>query len=188
MSISTKAGDGGQTRLMFGASVSKADLQIEATGTIDELNSFLGLARAFCDDAPTRAILEQLQRETFVVGAQLATPLERQNSLKTRVSAEMTAVLDAHVAQIEAIPGLLDDWALPGATQTGAALDCARVVARRAERCAVRLHEVLKIENQGGLDAELLRYLNRISDVLWLLGRRYEIERGVNGSLRTQNP
>ena len=184
MTISTKAGDGGQTRLIFGDRVSKADAQVEAYGTIDEFNAFLGLARAACDDEATKIILERLQRETFVVGAQLATPTERQSQLKARVTGEMTAFLDEQVRQIEAIPGLLDDWALPGATSAGAALDVARVVARRAERCAVRLHEILKSEDGAGLDEELLRYLNRISDVLWLLGRRYEISRGIRGGLR----
>jgi cob(I)alamin adenosyltransferase len=179
MSIATKTGDGGQTRLLFGAIVSKADLQVEAYGTIDELNSFLGVARAICDDSPTCQVLEALQRETFVVGAELATPLDKLEKLKQRVTPEMTAVWDAQVAEIESIPGLLDDWALPGATQAGAALDVARVVARRAERCAVRLHEAGDVPN-----AEVLRYLNRISDLLWLLGRRYEIERGADGALR----
>ena len=178
MSIATKTGDGGQTRLLFGTVVSKADLQVEAYGTIDELNSFLGLARANCDDPKTRDALETLQRESFIVGAELATPLEKLDKLKERVSAEMTARLDAQVAQIETIPGLLDDWALPGATQTGAALDVARVVARRAERCVVRLHDAGEVPN-----AEILRYLNRLSDLLWLFGRRYEIERGEIGAL-----
>lgn len=179
MSIATKNGDGGTTRLIFGETVSKADLQVEAYGTIDELNSFLGLARALCDDAPTREILEELQRATFVVGAELATPLEKQEKLKERVSIEMTAHLDEIVADIEQLSGLLDDWALPGATGGGAALDCARTVARRAERCIVRLRD-------GGetVSEELLRYMNRLSDVLWLLGRRLELRRGVNGALR----
>jgi len=186
MSIATRQGDGGQTRLIYGARVSKADLQVEAYGAQDELNAFLGLARASCPDERTRKELEGLQRDTFVVGAQLATPPERRAELKTRVSPEMTARLDAVVADIETIPGLLDDWALPGATQDGAAIDCARVVARRAERCAVRLVEWERAEMSDAPDSEeLLRYLNRVSDVLWLLGRRLEIERGVDGALRS---
>jgi len=179
MSIITKKGDAGKTRLMFGEGVSKADLQVEAAGTIDELNSFLGLARAACDDAEICSILENLQRETFVIGAELATPVEHLEKLKTRVSPAMTDALEKHAAPIEAIPGILDDWALPGATQAGAALDVARTVARRAERCAVRLADA------GGLpNSEVLRYLNRLSDLLWLLGRRYELARNVDGALR----
>lgn len=180
MSIATKNGDNGTTRLIFGDAVSKADLQVEAYGTLDEVNSFMGLARALCDDPNTREALEQLQRDTFVIGAELATPLVKRDKLKERVSAQMTARLDAIVAEIEGMPGLLDDWALPGATGGGAALDCARTVARRAERCIVRLRDV------GGeeVSEELLRYMNRLSDVLWLLGRRLEMRRGVSGALK----
>ena len=179
MSIVTKNGDAGQTKLLFGFEVSKADLQVEAYGTLDELNAFLGLARAFCDDFPTADLLEALQRDTFIVGAELASPPDKIANLKQRVSPEMTQVLDDHVAKIEAIPGLLDDWALPGATKFGAQVDVARVVARRAERCIVRLSE-----HSGVPNAEILRYMNRVSDLLWLLGRQYEIQRGENGALR----
>ncbi len=178
-SIATRNGDGGQTKLIYGAPISKADLQVEAYGTIDELNSFLGLARSLCEMESISQELEQLQRETFVVGAELATPLEEQAKLKTRVDQTLIARLDEIVARLEEMPGVFGDWALPGATQCGAAIDVARSVARRAERCAVRWHQ-----NGGNLSAELLRYLNRVSDVLWLLGRQYEIERGKNGRLR----
>lgn len=181
MSIVTRNGDGGQTRLIFGDRVSKADLQVEAYGAQDELNAFLGLARASCPDERTRSALEALQRDTFVVGAELASPAPERHKLKTRVAPEMTARLDELVAEIEQLPGLLDDWALPGATPDGAAIDCARVVARRAERCAIRF---LQAENSAAQSAEVLRYLNRVSDVLWLLGRRLEVERGANGALR----
>lgn len=180
MSIATKNGDGGQTRLIFGDTVSKADLQVEAYGTIDELNSFLGLARAMCDDPKTRDWLELLQRHTFILGAELATPADKRDKLKETVSPDVTAQLDAIVAEIEAMPGLLDDWALPGATGGGAAIDCARSIARRAERHVVRLsHADAQLVSE-----ELLRYMNRLSDVIWLLGRRYEMRNGVNGALR----
>ncbi len=179
MSIVTKKGDDGSTKLIYGERVSKADLQVEAYGTIDELNSFLGMARAVCDDDYTKRVLESLQRETFIVGAELATPVEQQQKLKTRVSDEMTQALETYVAEIEKLPGLLDDWALPGATQAGAAIDVARVVARRAERCTVRLAHEGMVPNPA-----VLPYLNRVSDLLWLLGRRYEITRGVSGALR----
>lgn len=179
MSIATKTGDAGQTKLLFGTQISKGDLQVEAYGTIDEFNSFLGMARAFCDDEWVAELLEALQRESFIVGAELATPPQKMKQLKQVVTPEMTAQWDEQIRQIEEIPGLLDDWALPGATQLGAALDVARVVARRAERCVVRLSE------SGGVpNAEILRYMNRISDLLWLLGRRYEIERGQNAALK----
>lgn len=178
MSIVTRAGDGGQTRLLSGVAVSKADLQVEAYGTLDEVNSFLGLARATCDDENINAILQALQRDTFVLGAELATLPDDLPKLKTRVTPDLTARLDAQVHEIEQLPGLLDDWALPGATPAGAALDVARTVARRAERCAVRLRDAGLVPND-----EVMRYLNRLSDLLWLLGRKYEIERGIKSGL-----
>lgn len=181
MSIVTKTGDKGTTKLMYGDRVSKADLQVEAYGTIDELNSFLGLARSTCDDAEICAILEHLQRETFIVGCELATPVDRLEKLKQRVSPEMTGTMDEHVARIEQTPNILSDWALPGATPAGAALDVARTVARRAERHAVRLADAGVVPND-----EIVRYLNRMSDLLWLLGRSYEMARNVDGSLRGQ--
>ncbi len=181
MSIATKQGDGGMTRLIYGERVSKAALQVEAYGTIDELNAFLGLARSLCDDEWINRVLERVQRETFVVGAELATPAEKLYKLQARVDGAMIKALDDHVQEIEALPNVLGDWALPGATQAGAALDVARVVCRRAERCAVRLSENGELPN-----SEVVRYLNRLSDVLWLLGRRYEIARDVNGALRPE--
>ena len=180
MSIITRTGDSGNTKLMYGQSVSKSDLRVEAYGTIDELNSFLGMARALCDDENAARTLESLQRESFIVGGELATPPEKLEKLQARVSSEMTARLDEIAGEIEAIPGLLDDWALPGATKFGAAVDVARVVARRAERCVVRLAREELVPN-----AEILRYMNRLSDVLWLVGRKYEIERGADGALRS---
>ena len=181
MSIVTKTGDNGTTKLMYGERVSKADLRVEAYGTLDELNSFLGLARAFSEDEVINGILEQMQRESFIVNAELATPKEQVHKLKTRVTPEMTANLEAHVQEIEAMPGILGDWALPGATQAGAAIDVARAVARRAERCMVRLVEAGEVENP-----EIQRYINRLSDLLWLLGRRYETTHQVSGALRPE--
>ena len=178
-SIVTKTGDSGSTKLIFGDKVSKADLRVEAYGTIDELNSFLGLARAQCDDIELKALLEALQRETFIIGAELATPQEHQEKLKSRVSSAMVEFLESHVARIELRPGLLDDWALPGATVGSAALDVARTVCRRAERCAVRLADEGEVTNP-----ELIRYLNRLSDLLWLLGRNYEMNHNADGALR----
>jgi len=180
-SIITRGGDAGQTQLVSGETVSKADDRVEAAGTIDELNSFLGLARSACDNAAVCAVLERLQRETFIVGAELSATPEVAARLKNKVSAEMTAALDADAAAIEVMQGVLSDWALPGATFAGAAIDVARSVARRAERSAVRL------ANAGGLPSdEVLRYLNRMSDVLWLLGRKMELEKGVEGALRPE--
>lgn len=181
MSIVTKKGDSGTTRLIYGETVSKANEQVEAYGGIDELNAFLGQARAVCDHQPTKDILEQIQRDTFIIGAELATPIEKAHQLKQRVDASMTQFLETHVAEIESLPGILDDWSLPGATVAGAALDVARVVARRAERQIVRWGNC-----ESNLNPEIFRYMNRLSDLLWLLGRRYEILHGTSSALRAK--
>jgi cob(I)alamin adenosyltransferase len=178
-SIVTKTGDAGQTKLIYGERVSKADLRVEAYGTIDELNSFLGLARSLCPDVEIKSIIEAIQRESFTLSTELATPTEQLPKLKARVTPEMTKVLEDHIAPIEARPGLLDDWALPGAITASAALDVARTVCRRAERCVVRLHEAGELPN-----GEILRYFNRLSDLLWLLGRKVEMDNEVDGALR----
>ena len=112
--------------------------------------------------------------------AELATPADKRDKLKETVTPAVTARLDAIVAEIEQMPGLLGDWALPGASGGGAAIDGARAVARRAERCVVRLRGA----DAGLVSDEMLAYLNRLSDVIWLLGRRYEMRRGVDGALR----
>lgn len=179
MSIVTKKGDNGTTRLIYGETVSKGHEQVEAYGGIDELNAFLGQARAVCDHLETKNILEQIQRDSFIIGAELATPVEKVHQLKQHVDEKMTQFLDSHVAEIESMPGILDDWSLPGATVAGAALDVARVVARRAERQIARWGNY-----EPNLNPEILRYMNRLSDLLWLLGRRYEILHGTSSALR----
>ncbi|MEO6906429.1 MAG: cob(I)yrinic acid a,c-diamide adenosyltransferase [Abditibacteriaceae bacterium] len=179
MSIVTKKGDNGTTRLIYGETVSKANEQVEAYGGIDELNAFLGQARAVCDHQPTKEILEQIQRDSFVIGTELATPVSKVHQLKQRVDENMTQFLDSHVAEIELMPGILDDWSLPGATVAGAAIDVARVVARRVERQITRWRNT-----EPDVNPEISRYMNRLSDLLWLLGRRYEILHGMTSALR----
>jgi cob(I)alamin adenosyltransferase len=179
MSIVTKKGDSGTTRLIYGETVSKANEQVEAYGGIDELNAFLGQARSVCDHQSTNDILEHIQRDSFIIGAELATPIEKVHQLKQRVDEQMTQFLDSRVDEIESMPGILDDWSLPGATAAGAALDVARVVARRVERQIARWGNL-----EPDLNPEILRYMNRLSDLLWLLGRRYEILHDTSSALR----
>jgi cob(I)alamin adenosyltransferase len=93
----------------------------------------------------------------------------------------MVQALDLKVHQIEATPGLLNDWSLPGELPSAAAFDVARTVCRRAERLAVRLHET------AGLEPQILAYLNRLSDLLWLMGRALELKAGVNAALRSKD-
>ncbi len=179
MSIATRQGDDGTTQLLFGPRVSKGDPRVEAYGGVDELGSFLGLARHFAGPDPVAERLEALQREMFVLGAELATPPESRGRLIDRLDAARLAGLDAQVAELEAVEGLLSDWALPGATAVGAYLDVARTVCRRIERTVVRLID-------DGLEpgGVTVQYLNRLADLLWLYARWYEVRHHADGRLR----
>ena len=179
MSIATKRGDGGQTSLVGGARVSKASARVECYGTIDELISQMGFARSICPDAEIRERVKAIQRELYKVGSAIATPAESRK-IAPEITAEMVDALDAEVHRIEAEPGVLADWSLPGELPDGAAIDVARTVCRRAERLATALMEAGEIQNP-----HILAYLNRLSDLLWLFGRLLEARQGVTSALRT---
>jgi cob(I)alamin adenosyltransferase len=182
MSIATKHGDKGKTGLIGGDRVSKADLRVEAYGTIDELTSLMGFARSICDDAEVRELTKTIQRELFVVSGAVANPLSNEATPNTYVTPSMVESLTTHVDRIEAIEGILSDWSLPGEHAAAAAYDVARTVCRRAERAVVRLSE------QGGAVGEqVIPYLNRLSDLLWLLGRLLELRSGINARLRDED-
>lgn len=179
MSIATKHGDSGKTGLIGGERVSKADLRVEAYGTVDELGSAMGLARAICDDAEVKELTKAIQRELFTVSGAIASPAGIESSPTTYVTTEMVEALTAHVTRIEATEGILSDWSLPGEHAAAAAYDLARTVCRRAERCVVRL-----AETGAEVNAHVVPYLNRLSDLLWLFGRLLELRAGVDTRLR----
>jgi cob(I)alamin adenosyltransferase len=180
MSISTTRGDGGQTGLAGGIRVSKADLRVESYGTVDELNTVLGFARSICQNPEIKAWTETIQRTLFRLGSALATPPESKKQPPI-ISAEDVAMLTELVHKIEAIEGILSDWSLPGAHTESAAYEIARAVCRRAERNAVRF-----VENGGVVKPEIIVYLNRLSDVIWLFGRLIEFNAGVDARLRDE--
>lgn len=185
MSIATKTGDAGTTALTGGTRVSKADLRVEAYGTVDELNAHLGFARSVCSDEDLRARTETIQRTLFRVGAALSRPAEDPEKGSRVAPALLPADVDdltAQVNEIESIPGLLSDWSLPGAHRESAAFEIARTVCRRAERCAVRLQE-----SGAVIQPEAVVYLNRLSDLLWLFGRRIEHQAGIDARLRDES-
>ncbi len=184
MSIATKTGDGGETALAGGTRVSKADLRVEAYGTVDELNAVLGWARSTCTHTDVRTWTETIQRTLFQVGGALsvdtrAQPEQRRPS--TVVSTKDVDSLTELVERIESLPGILADWSLPGAHPESAAYEVARTVCRRAERTAVRLHDVGE-----AVLPEAIQYLNRLSDLLWLFGRLIEHEAGIDARLRPE--
>ena len=178
MSIATKRGDGGETGLAGGVRVRKDDPRVDAYGTIDELISSLGFARAICASEDLRTRTKDIQRELFKVGSAMATP---PNSKKQppEIPDAMVDALTAEVHRIEAIPGVLGDWSIPGEDPASSAYDVARTICRRAERLTVALR-ASGVEMQDNV----LRYLNRLSDVLWLYGRLIEHELGLDATLR----
>lgn len=178
MSIATERGDAGQTSLAGGTRISKGDLRVDAYGTIDELISQLGFARALCRNAEIHTQTKSIQKDLFQVASAISTPPE---SLKpqSEVTDEMVNRLTGEVHRIEAIEGILADWSLPGEDAVSAAYDMARTVCRRAERLVVRL-----VDQGADIQPNVIRYLNRLSDLLWLFGRRIELEQGVDSRLR----
>jgi len=178
MSISTMRGDGGETSLAGGVRVSKASERVETYGTFDELISSLGFARSICEDTEIAALTKSIQQDLFTIGSALATPAE---SPKPPVQIEQALVdrLTTEVHRIEAIDGILADWSIPGEHRAAAAFDLARTICRRAERALVRLQE-------GGVAVQpaVLAYVNRLSDLVWLFGRKLEHDAGVSSSLR----
>lgn len=178
MSIATKTGDTGKTALIGGERVSKADLRVEAYGTIDELGAQMGFARSICADAEIDELTKSIQKEMFMVAGSVANP-NFADAPKPYMAVEMIDRLSAEVVRIEKLEGILSDWSLPGDVSSAAAFDVARTICRRAERLVVRLQE--KGEN---VDSLVITYLNRLSDLLWLVGRFLELKAGVDSTLR----
>lgn len=180
MSIATKRGDSGQTGLAGGIRVSKSNLRVEAYGSIDELNSAMGYARAVCAELEIREIVRGAQRDLFSIGSAVATPPDSKKQ-PPAVTTEMVDGITEQVHRIEIVEGILGDWSIPGEHRVSAAFDVARTVCRRAERNLVRL-----IESGEQINPNALAYINRLSDLLWLLGRLVERRAGVDSSLRDE--
>jgi cob(I)alamin adenosyltransferase len=173
MSIATKTGDDGTTGLMYNRRVSKCHPRVEAYGAVDELNAALGLARASAADPALGLRLEAVQRDLVILMGELATQVEDLPRYAKDgfavVTGELTAKLDEIVREIEARKISFRGWATPGANLSAATLDMARTACRRAERRVCALREAGQLEN-----AEIIIYLNRLSDALWLLARQAE--------------
>lgn len=174
MKIYTRTGDAGETGLFDGTRVSKADPRVEAYGEIDELNAALGLARASGVDAEVGAILEALQRDLHAVAARLADPARRiaPRVEKASVTSDLVASLEAHIDRFEAELPPLRRFVLAGGCQAAAVLHLARTICRRAERRIVGL-------GPEAADAEILAYVNRLSDLLFVLARVVNHRAGV---------
>jgi cob(I)alamin adenosyltransferase len=174
LKIYTKAGDEGMTGLLGSRRVPKDDLRIEAYGTIDELNAVLGLARAQAIDGGSDALLGRLQDDLFLVGSALADPNPK-GPFHESITAEHTLHLEAQIDALEAELPPLSRFILPGGTPGAAHVHLARTVCRRGERL------VVKLGHQPGehVAAPLLVYLNRLSDLLFVLARAVNHRAGV---------
>ena len=171
MKIYTRTGDLGQTSLFGGARVAKNDARIEAYGTVDELSSFLGVARASGVPPEVETLLERVQRDLFDIGAHLASP---GTSRFPGVDAERIEELESAIDAMESELTPLKNFILPGGTVGAAQLHVARTVCRRAERCVVAL------QDQSPPTRSTVAYLNRLSDYLFVAARFANRKSGVD--------
>ncbi|MFA6234479.1 MAG: cob(I)yrinic acid a,c-diamide adenosyltransferase [Bacteroidota bacterium] len=164
MKIYTKTGDGGETALFGGRRVGKDSARIEAYGTVDELNAFLGLAHAASPDE-IAALIVAVQNELFVLGADLATPLDNRNAEVARIEDRHVAMLEERIDHMEEQLEPIRYFILPGGSEIAARLHVCRTVARRAERLIVHLSTMEEINEFD------LHYINRLSDFFFVLSR-----------------
>ena len=180
MKIYTKTGDKGKTSLFGGTRVSKYNLRIEAYGTVDELNSHIGLVRDQNIDKKTSESLLKIQNELFTIGSMLATPPEKE-TLKSgkdrltiyKISLDEILILEQEIDRMEKTLPAMTNFILPGGHQTVSFCHIARCVCRRAERLTVQLHQ------EEPINEYILSYLNRLSDYLFVLARKLTIDNGA---------
>lgn len=179
MKIYTRRGDKGRTSLFSGERVDKNALRVEAYGTIDELNSVLGLAAAQCTDPVVSQTLSQLQRRLFDAGADLATSLDSSRTIR-RIAAQDWEELEHLIDRLDEELPPLKTFILPGGSVGASQLHLARAVSRRAERLIVEL----KLEEP--VNPDLVTYVNRLSDFLFVLAR-YENVKGGGGEVKWES-
>ncbi len=165
MKIYTKFGDSGETALYGGTRISKDALQIEAIGTVDELNAYIGYAQTHIHDADLSELMERIQNHLFAVGADLATPDSHTKSTEIRITDEFTSDMEKAIDRLSDELPPLTNFILPGGGTAGSLLHVARAVCRRAERCVVRL------SREADINPEIIRCLNRLSDLLFVFAR-----------------
>ena len=174
MSIVTKTGDNGETSLMYGRRLSKADPRVDAYGCVDELSAALGLARSIATDDFLSEQILAAQRDLIVVMGELATaPSDQERYAKDGFHLTTTEMVDrvtSVIFDLEKDRSLYPkDWVIPGGTPISAALDFARTTCRRAER-----HIAAFSTCEEDFNPEIMRYLNRLSDLCWVLARYAE--------------
>lgn len=177
--VTTGGGDTGYTSLLGDQRVPKYDPRPEAFGTVDEATSALGLARATTTNEKAKAIILQTQQDLYTLMAELATPPVNREAVGVRITEERVRWLEDTENELKAEVTIPNKFIIPGDTVDGAALDLARTVIRRAERLTARL------THEGELgETQALRYLNRLSDLVFILARYLEAQQG--GSTRAR--
>lgn len=165
MKIYTKTGDSGETGLFRGPRVPKHDQRVHAYGHVDELNAVLGVLLPDIQHPRVKELLASLQHELFEVGADLATPPQPAEDGSLRINAPMVERLEKAIDEFEESLPQLTNFILPGGGRGGAQLHLARTVCRRAERA------VSKLQSEQSINPDVLRYMNRLSDLLFVLAR-----------------
>ncbi len=165
MKIYTKFGDSGETALFGGMRLRKDAPRIEAIGTVDELNAYIGYAQTLIDNTDLSELMTRIQNHLFSVGADLATPATHVKAAQFRISTDFTTEMETAIDALSAELPPLTNFILPGGCTAGAILHIARVVCRRSERCVVRL------AGEEDVNPEIIRSLNRLSDLLFVLAR-----------------
>ena len=167
MSIVTKTGDKGRTSLCCGRIVDKDDMRVEICGTLDEVSSFLGVAKNASKDKNTKRIVHVIQKDLILLGAEVATSARDLNKVKKRISADSICILEKEIGLLEGKRAVkIRSFCIPGNGAASSALDVARAVTRRAERRSVTLLKKRMVKNSN-----VVIYLNRLSDLLYLLAR-----------------
>lgn len=185
MSISSGQGDEGRTRLFSGESVLKSDLRPSAYGELDEAISAIGLARSLSTQERVRIELRRIQEVCFIAGAELATSGGKEETLPERLTAAHVEALEVLGEELEREVDLPPVFIVPGAAPAGAALDLARAVLRRAERAIVRL---IESDPRASWNDNLVPFVNRLSDILFLLARYEERRAGIEYDRLKEHP
>jgi cob(I)alamin adenosyltransferase len=174
MKIYTKTGDKGKTSLLGGTRVSKSNSRIETYGTVDELNSFLGLVTALEVDKARVAFLRHIQSRLFTVGSSLAAETERAKDFKPDLEEEDITMLERSIDEMNEVLPAMTNFIVPGGAQLVSTTHIARTVCRRAERLVIALADTEEIEEL------IIRFLNRLSDYLFVLARKQGMDLGID--------
>ena len=174
MKLYTKTGDEGQTGLIGGTRVPKNDIRIEAYGTVDELNSFIGLLTTYPITENDKNFLRCIQNSLFTIGSYLATDTQKVELLQASIlKIDSIEIIENEIDRLDTILPALSSFILPGGSQTGALSHVCRTISRRAERRLLDMNEVYNIDNH------LLVYFNRLSDYFFALSRYFTFEAGA---------